>query len=92
MTINTRWFRIDLLSSKKDWFWPGWRWRPRFTRPWDRGRALTWGNWHFVITRRWLTAAERRKQREDYRAAVKRMQAWSEEEGWEFRRPLPSRG
>lgn len=82
MTIDTRWFRIDLLRSKKDGLWPGGRWRPRFIRPWDRGRALTWGNWHLVVTRR-PNAAERRQMRKDYREAVRRIKLWADEDGWE---------
>ena len=81
MTINTRWFRIDLLTSKKDWFWPGWRWRPKFIRPWDRARAVTWGNWHFVVTRN-PNAAERREGRREFKRAVSAFMAQSKQEGW----------
>lgn len=82
MTINTRWFRIDVLTSRREsCFGPYWRWRPAFIRPWDRARAVSWGKWHFVVTRR-PNAAERRQMRSDYREAVRRIHSWAKEEGW----------
>lgn len=81
MTLNTRWFRIDFLTSNRNDFGLGWLWRPRFIRPWDRSRAVSWGNWHLVVTRH-PNAAERKVQRQEYKQAVRAFMAQSKQEGW----------
>jgi len=81
MTLNTRWFRIDLLTSSQDSLGPGWLWRPRFIRPWDRSRAVSWGTWHLVVTRH-PNAGERRSIRQAYKKAVREFMAQSKQEGW----------